>query len=395
MAIPALLAFALAGSWFHFRKAPGEWVRVSMKRIELSAEVRGQLEAIRSRFLTPPHIPNTWVLKLAMMAPDGKLVSKGDPVLSFDGTDLRQRLEEDSSERDRAKSELDRKRAELAVKEADAKLDLAKAEADLRKTDMKLKVPSDLQGGIERRKAELDREAALAGLLDTKARLRAMRRAAAEEITVITGRYERAMASVDRLKKNMQALTVLAPDNGTVMHLMNRHDNPFKIGDNIWQGLAILEIPDLTEMKAVGEVDEVDAGKIKIGQKVRFHLDTYPDHLYGGTISRIGATVIPRSEKDPRRIIKVDIAIAVTDSERMRPKMRFRGTIRIARIPKVPVIPQDAVLLDPEGPAVVTKTTLGRDRRRVSLGRSSGGLVELLSGLDVGDLVFVGSEPSR
>ena len=52
---------------------------------------------------------------------------------------------------------------------------------------------------------------------------------------------------------------------------------PFKEGDNAWTGAEIAEIPDLSEMYVDLKLEEVDRGKLKLGQDVRIRVDAIPD----------------------------------------------------------------------------------------------------------------------
>jgi HlyD family secretion protein len=52
---------------------------------------------------------------------------------------------------------------------------------------------------------------------------------------------------------------------------------PFKEGDNAWTGAEICEIPDLSQMYVDLKLEEVDRGKLKIGQPVKIRVDAIPD----------------------------------------------------------------------------------------------------------------------
>ena len=72
-------------------------------------------------------------------------------------------------------------------------------------------------------------------------------------------------------------MAVKAERSGTVVYATSWRDEKKKVGDSAWRGERILEIPDLSAMKGEGDVDESDAGKIRVGQKVRFRLEAHPD----------------------------------------------------------------------------------------------------------------------
>src|ERR1019366_4429220 len=48
---------------------------------------------------------------------------------------------------------------------------------------------------------------------------------------------------------------------------------PFKEGDKAWTGAAIAEIPDLSQMRVELKLDEVDRGKLQVGQNIKVRVD--------------------------------------------------------------------------------------------------------------------------
>jgi multidrug efflux pump subunit AcrA (membrane-fusion protein) len=138
---------------------------------------------------------------------------------------------------------------------------------------------------------------------------------------------------------------------------------------------------------ADGEVDEADASRVAAGQKLSLRLDAHPDEEFGGTVSNIWGTVQRKSWRNPVKVVRLDIGLDRTDVRRMRPGMRFRGTIEIERVQEALVIPIEAVFSGDGGPTVYRKTFMGYDRVPVRLGRRNDNDVEVLEGLRDGDRV--------
>jgi multidrug efflux pump subunit AcrA (membrane-fusion protein) len=152
----------------------------------------------------------------------------------------------------------------------------------------------------------------------------------------------------------------------------------------------VIEIPDLTRMKAEGDVDEVDAGRVAVGQRVSLRLDAHPDEEFQGTITSAGRTVqLKRGTQDPLKVLRVEIKLDRTDPAKMRPGMRFQGTIELGRVKNAVLIPRDAVFLGPDGPFVHRRGAVDVDPVPVKLGRENDRFVEVLKGLEAGDRVLV------
>ena len=52
---------------------------------------------------------------------------------------------------------------------------------------------------------------------------------------------------------------------------------PFQVGDNVWPGGMLAEIPDLDTLEMDGKVEEIDRGRIAVGQDVRVRIDALPE----------------------------------------------------------------------------------------------------------------------
>ena len=138
-------------------------------------------------------------------------------------------------------------------------------------------------------------------------------------------------------------------------------------------------------MKADGFVDEADGGPVREGQKVTLRLEARSDFDLTGKVARIARTVRQRSWRTPLKGYRVEIALEKTDPTFMRPAMRFRGEVETGRIPKLLLVPRDAVFLRESGPVVWARRAFGWDEVTVELGRSNSREVEIVSGVGEGD----------
>jgi multidrug efflux pump subunit AcrA (membrane-fusion protein) len=140
-------------------------------------------------------------------------------------------------------------------------------------------------------------------------------------------------------------------------------------------------------MKGEGMVDEADAGKLAEGLRVTLRLDAHPDVEFSGSVRSIWTTMRPKSWRSPVKVARLEIALDRTDTQRMRPGMRFRGQVETERVPDALTIPLEAVFLGPDGPLVYRPSFLGARPVAVALGRRSGDRVEVLEGLREGQRV--------
>jgi len=370
------------------RPAPeGEWVEARRADLVLTVPVSGSLAAVGAALLGPPQVPQTWNYKIAFMAPEGVTVSAGRPVLRFDTSELERRLVEKLAEQSSAQKELEKSQASLAIALREQELQLAEAQARQRRGALKVAVPADLVAAQELRQARLDLALAEREIAYRTERLRFERRQGEAELAALARRRDRAAARVTEMQDMIGRMTVTAPRDGTVVWVANRRGEKKKPGDQVWQMDKVIEIPDLHRLRGEAQVDEADAGRVAVGQPVSLRLDAHPDVAFRGRVRAIRSAVQERGDNDPRKVVELEIDLDRSDPQRMRPGMRFQGTVETARAAGALVVPAEAVLATAQGPLVVRRGLLGAETVRPRLGRRNARLVEVLAGLQVGDRI--------
>jgi HlyD family secretion protein len=393
--LPLVIAVFFFGAALTFRNKlaadrQGDWVRPTRGDLVSGVEVTGVLEAFESDRFGPPQLPDVWDFKISMMAPEGAEVKKGRPVLGFDTTELQRKLEDKKAESDQALKEIEKKRADLALRTKDERLKLAEAEARLRKTELKLEAPGDIQGVNERKQIELDFALAKRETAAITSRLTSLERAASAEILLLESKQKQAAAIVESTQSAIRAMTITAPRDGTVIYVTSHRGDKKKVGDTCWRMERVIEIPDLNQMQGKGEVDEVDAGRVSSGQRVSFRLDAHPDDVFQGTITTAGRTVQQKQgTRDPLKVLRVDIKLDRTDPAKMRPGMRFKGTVELQRVKSALMIPRSAVFVSDEGPVAYRRGAFSVDTVKLKLGRENEEMVEVVEGLSPRDRILL------
>ena len=385
-----VIATAAWLTWTAVRRPPGTAL-VERGDLTIEVDVTGTLRAVESSVLGPPQVRDVWQFKIAMLAEEGTQVSAGQPVLAFDTSELQQRLQTKMADLDTARAEVDKKKVDLAVTVANDTLTLAEVEARLRKARLLTDQPPELHSSIEVEKARLDLELAELEVELVTQRIEATRRAGEEELAVIEANMARVASEVDQIEQAIARMTRTAPRDGIIIHVSDWHNEKKKVGDSCWVAEPVLEIPDLGRMAADGEVEEAKAGRVREGQEVVLRLDAYPDRQYRGTVESISRAVQEKSWRNPVKVVRLSIALSETDPERMRPGMRFRGAIAVDRRPDAVLVPLSAVRVA-DGSTIVLRRRLfsGWTPVPVSLGDRNDERVEVLAGLDPGDVVAGG-----
>lgn len=383
----ALVAALAAGAAAFANAEPaGGDARWSVTRGDLpvTVEVTGTLRSTDSTLVGPPQIPTMWNYKIAFLVPEGMEVQAGMPVVRFDTSTLERELLDKIAERDQAETQLEKKRVELEKALRDQELRLAEARAELERSRLKVDVPEELASAKELFEAQVDHRVAAEKVASLAERIELERRAGRAELGSLAEKRRRAAVRVAEIETYLERLTVRAPRAGTVIYQADWQGNKVKVGDEVWQMRKVLEIPDLSSMEAEGTVDEADFGRLAAGQRVTFRLDAHPQVEYVGRVREIGKSVQRRDRGAPVKEVELVVALDATDTERMRPGMRFQGEVEVERADDVLLVPAEAVRSTAAGPVVCRRTLFGTEEVAIEAGRRDERFVEVLSGVAEG-----------
>jgi len=207
-------------------------------------------------------------------------------------------------------------------------------------------------------------------------------------------RLEEAHRLVAEAEKKIAACLVTARAPGLAVHSeffdKAGERRKIRVGDAVWGGATVVTLPDLSQLHVDGRVPESEVHLLASGEKASVRLDAFPNRALSGVLRRVGS--LGASEKNESRSFPVTIALDQTDPS-FRPGMIARATIAGERIENALLLPIEAVRTDEQGPFAVVVSTLGSTSvRRIKIGRSTSREVEILSGLDAGDIVRISGE---
>ncbi len=314
---------------------------------------RGELAAEKSAQITAPNVPN---LTIVWMAPSNTFVKEGDPVIRFDASGAQRQLKEKQATLAQAVATLEQAKAQARITAEQDKLEIAglKQAVELARIEVsKSELLSAIQG--EENRIAL-------GLAEEKLRVKyaaAELNAASAESKIRSTESQRRKADAEvELTTSRIALTeIRAPGTGVVNYLMNysqgwMNAKPFKVGDNVWPGSTVAEIPNLESLRLKGKAEEIDRGRISPGQDVRVILDPFPEKTFRGKLDRISALTEQSFEWPPSRSFRAFATLGETD-ERLRPQMNGRMDIVVDRIPNAVSVPAKAVFARSGRPVVL------------------------------------------
>jgi HlyD family secretion protein len=325
---------------------------------------RGELKARKSVQVAAP--VNVQELRIVWLAAASAAVKEGDPVIRFDPSSVRQTLQEMEAALKQAQATLDQAVAQSGVDGEQDKLDLATASYDVEKARLevsKAEVVSALQGetsrvdlGLAEQKLSVQRAAANLNTASGQAKIASLTRA-----------RDKARDEVALTRHRLELMELKAPSAGVIHYLPNysqgwMNAKPFKVGDQVWPGSVIAEIPDLNTLEMEGKVDEIDRGRITVGNTVQVRIDSLPENTFAGKLAQLSPLTEMSWEWPPTSSFKGYASIDTPDA-RLRPGMNGRMEVVVNRIPNAISIPAKA-LFTRNGKPVVYVARAGKYEAR-------------------------------
>jgi len=201
---------------------------------------------------------------------------------------------------------------------------------------------------------------------------------------------------LNQAKTYLGLMQIKAPIGGIVNILPNfraqgsfgQSTPPFKEGDNAWTGAEICEIPDLSQMYVDLKLEEVDRGKLQLGQQVKIRVDAIPDKEFVAQLDWISpiAALVFKGGSTPEKSFPARATLKNLD-DRLRPGMSSTSEIIIERQANVLMIPSRASFAKDGKPAVYIQSGKDFKVKQIEVGRQNDEDVIVTGGLKEGDLV--------
>jgi multidrug resistance efflux pump len=385
-------AYVLFGSRFSSllpkATATGDDIVVAPKTLVFGVDTTGLLRATQvQNFGGPPMFGNYWQFQIVNMAPEGKQVKAGEQLITFDAQRIRDDLMRFQNELDQAVKELEKTRTQINLEGEELKSRLAAAENNYEKLKLKQSRDMKVESFNQVEKDRLAFEQARREVEAIKERIEWHKKSSEATYQIIVSKKTRAENKVNEIKKGMENFQAKADRDGVVIYKTKWNGEKFRIGESVWMGQSLLEIPDLNTIIAEAYIPEVDIGKIKPGQSAEVTIDAFPDKVYPGSIKSIGKLVHPKAWDIPNKILDIQIALDQLDVSIMRPSMSVKAKIKTSSIENCLAVPLRAIRTTAEGSMIKMKTDQGWREQPVKLGESNGTEVVILEGLKAGDRI--------
>jgi HlyD family secretion protein len=313
---------------------------------------RGELRAGRSVQIYAPVVPN---LRIAWMAGSGEVVAKGATVIRFDSSTIEQQLVQKQAQLAQAQASLDQEVAQVRIDSDKDQSDLTDARYSVDKSRLGT-AANEFIGRLQAEEARIDLGVAEQKLKVQEANMAVHTASNASRMASLTRQRDQAKADVEVTKARMAQMEIQAPLSGVVVFVSNYNQGPlnakpFKVGDNVYSGMNLAEIPDMSSLAMDAKVEETDRGRIGVGKDVRVRVDALPELQIPTKITQISPLAELSTDYPPTRSFRAYAALQTPDP-RLRPGMNGGMDIVIDRIPKAISVPAKAVFTRDGKPVV-------------------------------------------
>lgn len=212
------------------------------------------------------------------------------------------------------------------------------------------------------------------------------------QLAVARGKVIQATTTLDRAKDRLKDSVVLAPIDGVILQKYVEKGQIISSGvSNVGGGTPIADLAAMHTVYIEAGIDEIDIGKVEMGQSATVVADAYPDLRFQGTVIRVSPEA-----KVEQNVTLFDVIIEVSNTDG---KLKSGMNTQI----KITTLNKDDVLLAPlvalqssptEQRDENTRTVLLKEgtqfvSRKVTVGLSDFKQAEILSGLKKGDVLGV------
>lgn len=381
-------------AWLAQRGAPPVGPAHELRRARFVRTVRayGVLVAARATPIVVPEQSGR-VQTLAFLAPDGAHVQRGDLVARFDDGVMRRELEDGRSDEESARQRLRRALAEGDRDRASHALD-----RDL--------VADELAGArdlVARDPAVFSRHEIAASELDLDQL--AARRAAYERKLLAARSLEATQRALGRLERDkahlgvraaeraLGALEVRAPHAGLLVLERAWTGERVRVGQQVWPGERLAEIPDVATLEARVHVFEADAAGLEPGRPAQVTIEGRQTAALAARVVRVDALAKARDRQSPARYFETVLGFA-EGAPALKPGQSVNALLTLADLPDVLSIPR-AALFERDGRRITYVIETGQVRAvEVVLGQASSSHVVIERGLQEGQHVLL-RDPTR
>lgn len=356
---------------------------VSTKNFENTIVIDGSVEPVRTTTLACPRYVDGII---QYIIDDGTYVKEGDILCIIEVNELQTNYDQLLVNLENSRAQLNTTKATLSSEYAmlEAQVKSNEADAQIAQLDsLQLAYIPENQRKIK--ELELQRVSIEKNKYEKK--LKSLAIIQQSEIKKQEIEIQRNQQQANSIKERLDQLTIRAPRKGLATRAKSHMTGTkLKVGDNVWNNVPIIVMPEMDEVKIKIMAPEQDYKLINIGDSVQYTFDAMPDNIAWGKIKQRSPVGQPINRESKVKLFEIE---ATVDSMITIPDPGFTANCQIwlKQITDTIVIPQIAVFEDDSIRVVYVKKNNKFEKRQVLTGLSSPKEAIITKGLLRGEVV--------
>ncbi|KJS13252.1 MAG: hypothetical protein VR67_00375 [Peptococcaceae bacterium BRH_c8a] len=203
----------------------------------------------------------------------------------------------------------------------------------------------------------------------------------------LTARVEQSRAGVEIARQSLAKCILTADRDGTVLTV------EAAAGDLVSAGARLITVGDVTKLEVTAGVGESDSGRLKPGQQVIIVSAALPEREFEGTVAEVAGAAVVKETSNGQQV-EVPLKVTVNPgAEGIRPG--YTVDLKIITVPErtVLTLPYEAILDGEQGKQVFVVQDGLAQARPVTTGLTGDLFVEVMEGLQEGDVVILSPGP--
>jgi len=325
--------------------------------------VDGTVNAVRSVTMT---CPQQLEGEIVYLIEDGTYVHAGDLVCQLENRETQDVIDQLAIAVENAKANLTKTKANLEMRYAqlDAQVKTNEVQTSIANLDsLQLIYASPVQRRVK--ELELQKAAIIKNKLTKSMEL---------QIKSQENRQSMIMAIIDQM-------TIKATQSGMAMRAISyRTDKTVQEGDEVWDNMPLVNIPDMTEMKVKILASESSYKRMNIGDRVEYTFDAMPGNVASGKILSKAPIGQPITRNSKVKFFEVEASM---DKSKVLPTpgLSVSCNVILQRVKDTIVVPQIAIFDEDSIKVVYVKQEKGYEKRQINIGPSSPKLAVIAKGL--------------
>lgn len=341
---------------------------VTRKSFENIIVIDGYAEPVQSTSIVCPRAGGGGTV--AFLVEEGTWVDEGDILCTIENQNMQTYYDQLLTNLENAQADIEKTKANLelqfAMLEADAKNNEAETQlAHLDSTRLQYYSPN------QRLIRELELQISAINRRKIASRLISLPIIQQSEIRKLELQIRRLTNNVASVKKDLDELVLRSPKKGLAIRGLNpMTNNKLEVGDQVWNGIPLVTIPEMNKMKMKIFASERDYRYISVDDSVSYTFDALENNIAWGKIVNKMPVGVQVKEGSQVKHFEIDASI---DSTLVMPDPGFTATchIMLKQVKDTLIVPQIAIFEQDSMKVVYVENRKGFEMRQILTGESS------------------------